>query len=264
VTERFDLGREAPLRVGVDSTGTQVVLAGHHAALDGLGMAGVLAALLQRPIDGPGSGTASAAAPAKRHAFSRADRVAASAVRPASETLVGRPVMIAGPSPTARLAAACAAAAADHNARLGARWERVGISLGIGGRPGIGNTATYCRVDVPVGAPVAPMVVAALAGAGPPVEHSSVARLSRLLMPLVTWFSDSILVSNLGRLDVPATSVDFFPVARGRSAVSFGAAGVADGSARLTIRARDLDRNDSIRLLEEVIDRFESVAPEGH
>jgi hypothetical protein len=263
LAKRFDLEREPPVRVVVDPTGTRLALAGHHAALDGLGMAGVLGAL----VGGPAAvATASPSAsptggsspdPGKR-GLRRADRVAASADRPGRESLVSRPIEIVGPWPTARLAAACVAAAGAHNARVGARWKRVGLSLGIGGQPGVGNTASYRRVDAAPGADIESAVRAAVATPSPPVKDLIPSYLARALAPVVHWFSDSILVSNLGRLTLPGVeAVEFYPVARGRSAVSFGAAGVQGGTSVLTVRARDLNRQDAAALAEDAVRRFE-------
>ncbi|HEY4377078.1 MAG TPA: hypothetical protein VGM93_07955, partial [Acidimicrobiales bacterium] len=53
--------------------------------------------------------------------------------------------------------------------------------------------------------------------------------------------------------------LDFFPVARGRSAVCFAAAGIVDGSTTLTVRARDLSPGDARRMLASAVDRFEAT-----
>jgi hypothetical protein len=119
--------------------------------------------------------------------------------------------------------------------------------------------ATYRRIDVPATGDVVGAATAALAQAVEPAEQVKAPRLLKLLSPISDRFSDSILVSNLGRHDVPpATRLDFFPVARGRSAVAFGAAGLTTGERTLAIRARDLDQSDAERLLEAAVARFES------
>ena len=76
-----------------------------------------------------------------------------------------------------------------------------------------------------------------------------------LLAPVVDRFSDTILVSNLGRHRVDGvTRLDFFPVARGRSAVCFAAAAIEGGATSLTLRARDLSPGDARRLLARAVD----------
>ena len=84
----------------------------------------------------------------------------------------------------------------------------------------------------------------------------------RLLEPVVDRFSDTILISNLGRHRVPGVDrLDFFPVARGRSAVCFASAAIEDGSTTLTLRARDLSPGDARRLLADAAGRLEGSPP---
>jgi hypothetical protein len=260
---RFDLRHDPPVRVLVDAARTRIAVAVHHAALDGRGVVALLATLLGGTIPEPVSRASPPAARARSgrsRGFRRADRVAASSSGPVREILLVRELEIAGSDVTARLAAACASAARSHNARSGASWGWVGISVGAGGPPGIGNVASYRRVDVEVTADVAGAVRAALADPIEPAELRTAPRLGRLLAPVVEWFSDSFLVSNLGRLEVPgARRIEFFPVARGRSAVSFGAAGLGGGPSTLSVRARDLSRDDAARLLDGAVRAF--VAP---
>jgi hypothetical protein len=175
------------------------------------------------------------------------------------DALAVRPLRITGRDVTARLAAACAAAAGELARERGASWRRIGITLAVGGPAGVGNVATYRRIDVPAAADVVGAATAALAQAVEPAEQVKARRLLKLLSPISDRFSDSILVSNLGRHDVPmATRLDFFPVARGRSAVAFGAAGLTTGECTLAIRARDLDQPDAEQLLDAAVARFES------
>ena len=55
--------------------------------------------------------------------------------------------------------------------------------------------------------------------------------------------------------------LDFFPVARGRSAVCFASAAIEDGSTTLTLRARDLSPGDARRLLADAADRLAGSPP---
>jgi hypothetical protein len=221
-----------------------------------------------------------------------ADRVAASPGRHAREALAVREVRLGGAGVTARLAEAAAAAAGARNARMGRPWRRVGINVGLAGPPGpvgpvgsagwagpagppgpagsagsagsggllgepVGNHSRYRRLDVRPGEPVGPALAAALASPREPPDQVWSPRLGWLLEPLVGRFSDSLLVSNLGRCAVPgATRLEFFPVARGRSAVAVGAAGLAGGPSTVSLRARDLSSEDAGALLEELVARL--------
>ncbi|MDQ8047359.1 MAG: hypothetical protein REI11_22320, partial [Patulibacter sp.] len=118
----------------------------------------------------------------------------------------------------------------------------------------LGNVSTHRRLDLPADADIAAAVQVALATADEPVEAGGPSVLLRLLGPIIDRFSDSLLVSNLGLVDLPgATAVDFYPQARGRSAVAIGACSVAGGERTLTLRARDLDDTDAAALLDAVI-----------
>jgi hypothetical protein len=212
-----------------------------------------------------------------------ADRVAPSLHRPGREALVVREVDLAGAEVTARLVAAAVAAAGARNERLGRPWRRVGVNLGLAGpearlgapQPGLGatqpgpgapqqgpgalpgNSSRYRRVDLVPGEPVGPALAAALASPREPLDQVWSPRFGWLLEPVVGRFSDSLLVSNLGRREVPgATRLDFFPVARGRSAVAVGAATVAGGPATVSVRARDLSSEDAEALLADLVARL--------
>ena len=62
--------------------------------------------------------------------------------------------------------------------------------------------------------PVAPPIAAALASPDEPTEQTRAGLALALARPVVQRFSDSFLLSNLGRQSVPNTArLDFFPVA---------------------------------------------------
>jgi hypothetical protein len=195
-----------------------------------------------------------------------ADRVAASPGRHVREALAVREVRLGGTGVTARLAEAAVAAAGSRNARMGRPWRRVGINVGLAGLPGpaghgggvpVGNSSRYRRLDLRPGEPVGPALAAALASPREPLDQVWSPRLGWLLEPVVGRFSDSLLVSNLGRCAVPGvTRLEFFPVARGRSAVAVGAAGLAGGPSTVSVRARDLSSEDAEALLEDLVVRL--------
>jgi hypothetical protein len=277
---RFDLAAQPPLRVVAGSRGTRMAVACHHAAFDGLSLVDLLAVLVRpqnHPNDpeprGPGleRGDAWGArrrAPELRGLVGRvvrpADRVAASLARPVRETLAVAEVDLAGPGVTARVASAAVAAAGAHNARLGRPWRRVGINVGLaGGTQGAipGNDSRYRRVDLRAGEAVGVALDAALARNREPLDQVWSPRFGRVLEPVVGRFSDSLLVSNLGRREVPgATRLEFFPVARGRSAVAVGAAGLPGGTSTVSVRARDLSSEDAEALLADLVARLEAGA----
>jgi len=274
----FQLAAEPPLRVLVGAGGARVAVACHHAAFDGLGLVAVLAALLGGPLPGPPAPARGGRPPAGlRGLLGRvarpADRVAPSPRAPASDALAVREVALSGPGVSARLAAAAVAAAGARNARLGRPWRRIGINLGLAGpAPGdpdpagsggsgavAGNLSRYRRVDLVAGEPVEPAVAAALASPREPVDQVWSPRLGRLLGPVARRCSDSLLVSNVGRRAVPgATRLDFFPVARGRSAVAVGAAGLPGVPSTVSLRARDLSTEDAEALLADIAARLEA------
>jgi hypothetical protein len=285
LVDRFDLAAQPPLRILVGSGGARLAVACHHAAFDGLSLVALLAALVGGAdhdrwggVDGrghPADGSATLPRPARRVPELRgllarmvrpADPVAASPVPPPREALAVREVAIAGPGVTARIAAAAVAAAGARNARLGRPWRRVGLNLGLAGPPGgepgsgtVGNRSRYRRVDLRPGEAVGPALAAAQASPREPLDQVWSPRFGWLLEPLARRFSDSLLVSNLGRRELPgATRLDFFPVARGRSAVAVGAAGLAGGPSTVSLRARDLSSEDAEALLADLVARLEA------
>jgi hypothetical protein len=258
---RFDLAAEPPLRVALGGCGRRIALAGHHAAFDGLAMVALLRTLMgERPPGhamAPRPGAMAGRLAAIHRLLRPADRVAPSPRRPEAESLAVRELTLSGRGLTARIAAACAGAAAERNLRSGRAWRRIGISIGIGGPPGFGNVASYRRVDLAGGEPVAPLVAAALADSAEPAELGGAPRALRLLAPIAGRMSDSLLVSNLGRQSLPGVRrLDFFPVARGRSAVAFGAAGLDGGPSTLSVRARDIAQDEAEELLDAIVARL--------
>jgi hypothetical protein len=254
----FDLSSEAPLRLFLGDDRRTLAVAAHHAAFDGLSLVALIAALLggpmPTPVGSPPPGPAESKAGFARRLLRPADRIAPSPHPPERDSYASTEIRLSGPNVTARLAAACVESAAAHNSRRGAPWRRVGISLATGGPPGVGNVASYRRVDLTAGTPVVPPVLAALASPDEPPEQAHAGLALALARPLIRRFSDSLLVSNLGRQAVPsAEQLQFFPVARGRSAVAFGAATVEGGKSALSVRARDLTVDDAKALLEGVV-----------
>lgn len=270
LTTRFALDAEPPVRVAITADARTIALGAHHSAIDGLGLVALLRALVDAPAAQAARGSraprgeagpAASGRAALRRLLRPADRVAPSVVAGPSDSFAAARVRPPGPargSFSARVAAACVVAAGARNGAAGEPWRRIGLSIGVGGGGSagdrIGNDATYSRVDLAAGEDVVGAVDAALRRGGEPSELVRPGRWLRLLAPVASRLSDSLLVSNLGRLDLPGVrAVEFYPVARGRSAVAFGAAAVGDGPAVVTIRARDLDADDAGSMLDDTV-----------
>lgn len=280
---RFDLAAGPPARIALSPAGDALAIVGHHAALDGRALVMIARALLgAAPIEAVGSpapsaGPSAAAAPADaeqasgpsagagaREAMRRllhpADRVAPTPGADEGEAFVAADLPAGSGVRVATLAHAAVEAVGAWNGERGARWASVGLTIPVGGPPTLGNVASHRRVDLHGPADVAEAVRAALRAAAAPPDAAlspAKARLLRLAAPIVDRLSDSLLVSNLGLVDLPgAVAVDFYPQARGRSAVAIGACTPRGGRTRLTLRARDLSDLDAGILLGMIADRL--------
>lgn len=252
----FDLRHEPPLRVVMSARRDWLLLAGHHFAFDGLGMVSVLRALLSGESEAaPDYSSLDASVhsmkPTLRRLIRPADPVAASELPPAGDSFSSIGATLIGPSVTASLARASALAVALRNAEAGKPLRRIGISVAVGGVGGQG--ATYRRVDVSDVDSVESAVKGALADPTVPAELKGLPPGAFLLQPLLQRFSDTLLVSNLGRVDLPSVRrLEFYPVARGRSALAVGAAGLAGGASTLTLRSGTLSQPDAESFLSRV------------
>jgi hypothetical protein len=259
----FDLAREAPLRIVAADDGTWATAVGHHAAFDGTnaftmfrGVAGVEphpAVIRSRQFQRRAAFPWDAAARLLRPA----DPVVPSSPRPPHESFLAAELPIVGKGIATRFPEACAAAAIAHNARAGKPCRRIGITLGLVAQTGEGDLSTYRRIDCPAEAPLRGAIEEALAATDEPWEIVHSPRVLRLLSPLVERMSDTVLVSNFGRVDIAGLdALEMYPVARGRSAVAFGAVRLARGASTLTLRARDLSRDDARLILDDVLERL--------
>ena len=177
-------------------------------------MAALLGGPLPTPVISEPPGPPGSKLALIRRVFAPADRVAPSQKPPGRDSYVSEEVDLRGQSVTARLAEACVDVAADHNRRFGAPWRRVGISVAKGGPAGVGNVASYRRLDLQAGDQVVPPVVAALLTPDEPTEQTRAGFVLALTRPIVNRFSDSLLISNLGRQSLPEVArLEFFPVA---------------------------------------------------
>ena len=239
-------------------------MVGHHAAFDGLALMAVLGALTAglepQPVSSPPPGEAGSKLPLLQRLARPADPVAPTPGVWPGDAYASEAVALGGKQITGQIAAAATAAAVAHNRRLDRRLAKVGLTIAVGGPAGVGNVASYRRIDVAPSDPIADLVSEALATPTEPGEQVSAPKaLMAALGPVVERFSDTLLISNLGRQDVPGVErLDFFPVARGRSAVCIGAATITGRETSLTIRARDLSPGDARRLLADAKARLEA------
>jgi hypothetical protein len=262
--DHFDLSSAPPIRVIVGGDGSRVALAAHHAALDGRGMVALIHALVGGPMLAPASVDPADGADgerpwtALRRLLLPADRAAPSPTPPARDALAVRTLVLGGRGVVARIAAAAIDAIGERNFRLGRPWRRIGLTIPVGGPAGIGNVASYRRVDLRPEDDVRAAVGRVLDSGPVPPEHTYAPRALCLLAPVVDRFSDSLLVSNHTRYDIPELAqIEVYAVARGRSAIAFGTAGIAGGASTLALRARDLDQRDTEALLDATVARLE-------
>jgi hypothetical protein len=266
--DRFDLQSGPPVRVVVSDDRTRIALVAHHAALDGRAAVLLLRALVRgqmpsgrdeiaRPPPKPGPRSDRWAV--MRRFVRPVDRVPPSVSPPARDSLAVR-VLPSRPLMVARIAAAAIAAIGDRCREKGWPWRRVGLSIPVGGAThGIANVATYRRVDLRPGDHVRQTISTAIKAGPLPRELERAPRSLRLLSPISDRLSDSLLVANHGTYELPGISrLAVFPVARGRSAVVFGSAGVESGDLTLSLRARDLSPEDAEDLLDRTIERMEA------
>ena len=258
----FDLAHEPPLRLVRSADRLRLGVVGHHAAFDGLALVAVLRALTAgdrpQPVDSPPPGAAGSKLPLLARLARPADPVAPTPGVWPGDAYATTTVSVSGKGITGQIAEACVAATAAHNARSHRPLRKVGLTIAVGGPAGVGNVASYRRIDVRTTDPIGRLVQEALASPEEPGEQVSAPKLvMKLLEPLVERFSDTLLLSNLGRHRVPGVErLDFFPVARGRSAVCFASAAIEGGQTTLTLRARDLSPGAARRLLEDAASRL--------
>ena len=247
LVERFDLNQEPPIRVIANRQRTRVAIAGHHAALDGLGVAGVLRALLGQREPRPSGSDRRGPAPAgpSGGASYGADRIAPLLARPPANC---RRPLDRDQRPIAHCPARRGVCGCGGEPQLAdARSLETGRAL-VRYRGRLGHRKhRQLRLNLAADTDIASAVRAGLQRTMGPGTDLAPAWLAPLLRPIVSWCSDSILFSNLGRLSISGLeNLEFYPVARGRSAVAFGAAGTPGGAATLTVRTRDLVDSDAV------------------
>ena len=272
----------APLvRLAVDRDRRRLLIAAHHGAVDGLGLLGIAAAVLDRDVRTHARGLGSAPA---RHGFlaSSARRFGEALLAPPARvpgagepgevtedlTRVDRPREAAPRVGTSTLAAAVVGALASDG-RTGRRTVvlAVGASRRQGDRPDPDRQTAYLRLRVPPGAPAAE--VARRLREQPP-EPDFPATSARGLGPWVTGrlrqrLGSTATLSNLGRIEAPGVlSVAMFPALNGPRAVGVGLASTSTSTVlSLRTRRRDLTRAEHDALLASIASRLFDAAQYG-
>lgn len=264
--------REPLVRLGLDIAGSQVMVAAHHGAVDGLGLVGLLNHFLGIEMTSEARGL-TGTRPAEPFVLRAMRRLGEALVRPparfrparheraarSGDWLVSSDVSGVTLS-TARLVVATRAAhrhwGSDHDRRPAV--VAVGASRRHTGEPLTPDRETaYLRLELPAHCSDQE-VGEALASALP--EPDFPATRGAGIGPLVTRLLSSrlgatALVSNLGRLSASeaAVSATFWPAASGPSGIAVGLVTVGERST-LSVRARrsDFTRLDSARILELV------------
>jgi hypothetical protein len=258
----FDLSTEAPLRLFADSHGSWITVVPHHAAIDGASVVGMFKILCGQAPGAPERTRALArrSVPAWS-ALTRlawpADPVAPSPEQPEHDSFAHVQLPAIGKDAATRLPEALAHALMEHNARAGVPLKKIGLSISVVEVDEGEAVASYRRVDVRAGSDLRPAVEAALRSPEEPWEILHAPRALRLLAPLAGRLSDTLLLSNFGRVQLGgARSLEIYPVARGRSAVAFGAVRVAGAESTLTIRARSLSNQDAKSVLARALEHL--------
>ncbi|HEX3316748.1 MAG TPA: hypothetical protein VHR88_01940 [Solirubrobacteraceae bacterium] len=275
--------RGPALRVALTTERPAVVLiAGHHGALDGLGLVALLGSILAAPITSSVRGLGPApAAPWRPRAILA--RLAEVVLAPPARVVPARhhyrstgDQLLAATTPalaggTATLVGAALRAVRGWNRARGGDTRRPVVAIGASRRDGtsprLGHEAAWLRLALAADDDAAVRLaleraMPAPTGGGLPIP--------RVLRPLARRAAEqlgsTLLVSNLGSLQGPAElqSVAFFPKAYGRSGVALGAATVGDASTiTMRARARSFGREDLERLLAQVVRELPLEAAAG-
>ncbi len=255
-------GPDEPLcRVLVfESPAPSVVIAGHHAILDGLGLVSVLLTFVGQPIstatrgiepDRPArrGGVAYAIGRLAEAALHPPDRVAAEpGAGGTGDHLVAAGVSVAVDS--ASLVAASVRAVRNRNRRRGDRGGRLVVAVGASRRAGRSASlddaprrSAWFRIRI---TDLDPNAIRDQLRRQPPEPTPVLPALAPaagwLGRGLASRLGSTLLVSNLGRLEPhgPVTAAAFYPSAHGRSGLSVGCVTV-DETTTVTVRARRRD-----------------------
>lgn len=255
-----------PLRVAAD--GSRITIAADHHRVDGLGLLGVLGALLGQDVTSNARGLGDR--PPRPFVRSAAERLREAAIappEPVAFTGTRRPgpdglstQAAAGPIGNGALVAAAISAVRRWNRAHGAPDAPLAVAVGAsrrsGSAPTIEDASAYLRLRAE--AELTAAEVSALLNSAAPEPGAdqipSSGGLGRLAARVSRRLGSTLLVSHLGTVRAPGVlSLAFAPVTGGRSGVSLGAV-TLHGTTTLTLRSRPgtlspTDRDDILRLI---------------
>jgi hypothetical protein len=253
-----------------------LLLAGHHGAVDGLGLVALLGVAIGSPVTSSVRGMAADEAPEPWRAATVARRLREAVLEPPARVVPARrdraargDVLVAGAAPrttggTASIVAAGLRSVRGWNAARGRATRRRVVAIGASRRSGdaplLAHAPAWLRLrleaddDASVSAALAAARPAPVGG-GPALPRG----LAGAARAVAGRLGSTLLVSSLGGLSGPdrLLSVAFFPKAYGRSGVALGAAAVGAASTlTLRVRARDFGHDDAARLLAAIVDEL--------
>jgi hypothetical protein len=271
--------------VVLDADEPHVVVAGHHAAVDGLGLVALLSVVLDAPLATNARGLDPARMPRSATLAYRARRLIEAALAPPAriaphsgeadaaatgpgDHLTGR--RVATQLSTSRLVAAAARGVRRWNAAAGEAAEPLVVAVGASLRPGtearladLAARSAWFRLRIDRADPEE--IAAKLARDAPEPRPSgrgvgpATLRLSRAL---ASRLGSTLLVSNIGRMDGSGRvrRAALYPAAHGRSGVSIGCAAVGT-EALVTLRARKSSFSARVAgsLLDVVVEELERL-----
>lgn len=248
--------QEPLLRVALSEAGTTLIVAGHHGALDGLGLLGAAGQLAGldltssargiAPTDEPGGFATRSLGRLVEVLAAPPLRLAAPAHPATGDVLMARVITATRPG-SAALVAAAAGAVRRWNAAASTRapGRRLVIAMGLSRRAGTPSPTpdrdtAYVRL-VADDVRTTGDAQALLAGTAPepafPVTDAS-GLAPRLIRLLSSRLGSTLLASNLGRVDHPGlVSLRFWPVPTGPAGVALGLASTPN-TTTVMVRAR--------------------------
>lgn len=275
---QLTLAQTAPFVLG--RAGSDLVVSADHAAVDGLGLLRVLAALGAGPVTSSARGVAerpceggAVAAVARRLREAAFTPPAGITPEPPADPHAAGDVMVEARLPrscrTADLVHAAARAVVAHESARGRGTQHLAVAVGASRAPAaddqlIRDRSALLRLrDVELldragidralrSAPLQTPPVAATGGRGAALLGRAAAASMGLLAPRL---GSTLLVSHLGEVDAPhVAALSFHPVTAGGTGISLGAVG-HDGHTVVSLRARASRWNDDglEQLLEAVI-----------
>ena len=265
--------RDAGCPVSLGRTPEGVVLRGHHAYVDGLGLLAVLRALVAPDLSSGAAGVGQRGGRSTPLAIG--SRLLEAALRPPAG-VAGRPPhhdpppgdvfatrTLAHTVRTAELARAAARAVTDRNRALNARAAHVAVAVGVstvgGSELQVGDHSGYLRITGAERLDV-PQIQDALRRAPLELGGTAGSRASTRAAGLIRWGSrvladrmgSTLLVSHLGRVTAEGLEeLRFYPFAATGSQVSLGASTLGQHTT-ITLRSRAA-RHATIDL-EELLD----------